>query len=136
MKKILAVAVMFMVAFSAAAGDFDTKTIQRDDGSVQHVIPVTEQTCDLQNKSNLGNAAIGAGVGYATGRVISGRSRNSGMWGLAGAAAGALIGANTQKSQECRYKTVLKGHKVITISKDSKMKEDFVPYVGPEKVKL
>lgn len=133
MKKLLAVAMSFMVAFAATAGDFDTKTIQRDDGSVQHVIPVTEQKCDLQNKSNLGNAAIGAGVGYATGRVLGGK-KSSG-WGLAGAAAGALIGANTQKSQECRYKEVLKGHKVITISKSGKMTETFVPYYGVEKAK-
>lgn len=128
MKKTLAIALMLAFSFGAMAQD--TKTIQRPDGSIQHVIPVTDQKCDLQNKSNLGNAAIGAGVGYATGKVLSGSSRNSGTWGLAAAAAGALIGANTQKSQECRYKTVVVGHKVITIDKNGKMKEDYIPVIS------
>lgn len=136
MKKTLAILLMCAVSFGAMAqSQFDTKTVNRPDGSIQHMIPVTDQKCDLQNKSNLGNAAIGAGVGYATGKVLSNRSRNSGMWGLAGAAAGALIGANTQKSQECRYQTVLVGHKVITIDKHGKMTETYVPYVGPQVVK-
>lgn len=125
MKNILAVAMLFMVSFAVMAAD--TQTFNRPDGSVQHVIPVTEQKCDLQDKSNLGNAAIGAGVGYATGRIVSNRSRNSGLWGLAGAAAGALIGANTQKGQQCRYVEVVTGHKVITITKDGKMTEKYVP---------
>lgn len=136
MKKTLAFALLFAVSFTASAqSQFDTRTIQRPDGGVQHVIPVTEQKCELQNKANLGNAAIGAGVGYATGRVLSNRSRSSGMWGLAGAAAGALIGANTQQEQQCRYQTVLTGHKVITIDKSGKMSETYIPYTGPQLVK-
>lgn len=125
MKNILAIVVMMMVSFAVVAAD--TQTFNRPDGSVQHVIPVTEQKCKLHEKSNVGNAAIGAGVGYATTRVLTNSSKNSGLWGLAGAAAGALIGANTQKEQQCRYEEVVTGYKVITITKDGKMTEKYVP---------
>lgn len=125
MKTLITIALLALTIPVMAA---ETQTRTLPDGSTQVIIPVTEQKCKLQNQSNLGNAAIGAGVGYAAGKVAGGSRRGS-TWGLVGLAAGALIGANTQKTQTCRYEDVLVGHKVITI-KNGKSTETFVPYKG------
>lgn len=119
--KYLITAALLLLSLPALA--FETQTRTLPDGTTQVVIPVTTQECQMQNQSNLGNAAIGTGVGYVAGRVIGGRRSNL---GLIGAATGALIGANTQKTQQCRYVEKLVGHKVITV-RNGKSTETFIP---------
>lgn len=122
MKNVVIAAVLMFASFAVVAQD--VRTTIRPDGSVVTTVAVMQEKCSYQNKSNLGNAVIGAGVGYVSGRVVGGRRSSNG--GLIGAAAGALIGANTQKGQEKRCESVLIGHKVI-VTKNGKVNEAFVP---------
>ena len=124
MKIILAI--ILGLAFSVAnAQDFSPVTSTEADGTVVTKIPVTEMRCLEQNKANYANAALGAGVGYASGTVAKEvlGSRSS-AWGLAGAAVGALIGANTQTETTCNQTNVLVGYRLIKV-KDGKVEESF-----------
>lgn len=126
MKKLMLIALM-LASMNCVAQESLTRTLP--DGRTQVVVPVMERQCQLQDKVNLGNAALGAGVGYASGKVagrmLGGRGSTGGLLGLA---VGAMIGANTQNEQTCRYVDVLTGHKVITIQKNGKSNEVFIPY--------
>lgn len=119
MRRSLLGLMLLLGASSAIAGE--SYTYYRPDGSEQIVIPVTEQKCRVQEATNGSGAAVGAATGYAAGRLLVGRRA-----GLLGLAAGALIGANTNKQKSCFYEEVLVGHKVITI-KNGKTTETFIP---------
>lgn len=126
--------IIVSVALLAAslAVQAQVKTVTRQDGSVQTIIPVTERQCKLRDQANLGNAALGgaiAGAGaYSTAKIAG--SRSSGAWGLAGMAVGALIGATTQPKQDCFYVDVTLGYRVITV-KDGRVTESFIPSKAP-----
>lgn len=125
MKKLLTCGMLLALASCHVSTAFaqTAQTFVREDGTVQTVIPVVTQKCEVQSKSNLGNAAIGAGTGYVAGRVIGGRRSN---FGLIGMAAGALIGANVQEHKSCFYRDTIIGYRVLSL-KDGKSTEVFVP---------
>lgn len=93
----------------------------------QHRIPVTQTVQECIDKTNLGGAAVGAGVGYVAGRVggrlLGFRGKSS---SLIGAAAGGLIGANSNQEKSCHQVEKLIGHKVLTV-KNGKLVESFEP---------
>lgn len=117
-----------IIGLSLAASAQEVQTITRPDGTVQTIVPVTQQVCEMREKTNYGNAALGAataGAGsYATAKMWG--SRNAGAWGLGAAAVGALIGANTDNETRCVYVNKIVGHRVITV-KNGKAHEAFIP---------
>lgn len=93
-----------------------------------HKIPVTQKETVCTDKLNGVGAAVGAGTGYVAGqaakKLFDGKS---GMWGLVGAAAGGLIGANTAQEKSCNDIDKVIGYKVLTVQPNGTFKETFEP---------
>lgn len=107
MKKSLIAVVISVLAFSSYAQN-------------QHRIPVTQTVQECTNVTNGTGALVGAGAGYAAGRLLFGKKA-----GLFGAAAGGLIGANTQNQKSCVNVEKTIGYKVISVNPDGSFKETF-----------
>lgn len=97
-----------------------------------HKIPVTQKETVYTDKLNGVGAAVGAAVGAGTGYVAGQAAKKlfdgkSSMWGLVGAAAGGLIGANTAQEKSCNDIDKVIGYKVLTVQPNGTFKETFEP---------
>jgi outer membrane lipoprotein SlyB len=91
-----------------------------------HKIPVTKMETVCTDKLNGVGAAVGAGTGYVAGQAAKKLfDGSSSMWGLVGAAAGGLIGANTAQEKSCNQVEKVIGYKVLTVQPDGTFKETF-----------
>ena len=82
--------------------------------------PIMQDVQECTEMTNGTGALVGAGVGYAAGRLMFGKRGG----GLFGAAAGGLIGSQVQKPKQCVTVQKIVGYKIIR-KENGKIIEDF-----------
>lgn len=82
--------------------------------------PITHDVQECTEMTNGTGALVGAGVGYAAGRLLFGK----GAGGLFGAATGGLVGSQVQKPKQCATVQKIVGYKIIR-KENGKIIEDF-----------